>query len=337
MKDRYPYELRPAADGDREELVALHNAAYAGDDGHGLNPVDAGVWDWRYGADGVGHASSVAADRESGSIAAFVGGVPLRLWLRGEVTSGVLSLDLMTSPSRSRGLRRVGVFGRLVHYWCDHYFSPLETWFGFGFPSTRAFRIGRRFGGYRLLRPVNVLVHERPGALFGEVGGLEAVEVERVSADADALWTRTAGDIELGVVRDAAYFGHRYSDHPRLSYRLVEVRETAGGRLRGVVVTRRGGIAEDGVMLMDLLVPEDDQDAIRCLMNACADAADQYTAGAILAWFPEGLRWFERLQDLGFRVRTSPIIHVGRSWRRDISVEEVRRINHMTFGDIEYF
>lgn len=336
MTDRYSYSLRPAKAEDRDALIALHNATYASDDGHGMNPIDAHVWDWRYDANGVGHTSSVAEDRESGEIAAFVGGIARRIWMRGKITGGIHSLDLMTAPSRSKGLRRVGVFGRLLSYWCGYYYSADDKWLAFGFPSTAAFRIGRRFGGYRLYRPVNVLVHSSPVALGGVVGGLEVRTVTTVSPDVDELWSRCAPDMELAIVRDAEYFSWRYERHPRFAYRMVEVRDRDGA-LRGMLVTRQGGIAEDAIMLMDWLVPLRDEDAIRSLLAACSGAARETSAGAVIAWFPEGQPWFDRFQDEGFRVRFTPIIHVGRSWRRDFPIEDIRRSIYSTCGDIEYY
>lgn len=336
MSDRYPYSLRPVRPEDRDVLIGLHHATYTGNDGHGLNPIDASVWDWRYGPHGARDASAVAEDRESGEVAAFVGGVARRIWMRGRLMGGIHSLDLMTAPSRSQGLRRVGVFGRLLYYWCEHYYHADDKWLAFGFPSTAAFRIGRRFGGYRLYRPVNVLVHPSPGTLPEGTGGLEMRTVTRVSPEVDELWGRCAPDLELAVVRDAEYFTWRYERHPRFTYRMVEVRD-GGGALRGMLVTRLGGIAEDTVMLMDWLVPRGDEEAIRGLLAACGEIARETNAGAFTAWFPEGQPWFDRFQDEGFRVRFTPIIHVGRSWRRDFPVEEIRRSMYSTWGDIEYY
>ncbi|MEW6074061.1 MAG: hypothetical protein AB1726_15875 [Planctomycetota bacterium] len=336
MTDRPPYLLRPVRAEDREALIAVHNATYAGDRGHGMNPMDGRVWDWRYGVNGTAHASSVAEDRETSEIAAYVGGIARHIWMRGELTGGIQSLDLMTAPSRSQGLRRVGVFGRLVRYWCDCNFSADDKWIAFGFPSTAAFRIGRRFGGYRLYRPVNVLVHSSPAKLRDRSAGLELRTVECVSPDVDGLWNRCARDIELAVVRNAEYFSWRYERHPRFAYRMVEARDR-GGALRGLLVTRHGAVGQDVTMLMDWLAPLDDEDAIRALLAACAGAAREAGAGSVVAWFPEGQPWFERFQDEGFRVRFTSIIHVGRSWKREFPVEDIRRAIYATCGDIEYY
>jgi hypothetical protein len=143
--------------------------------------------------------------------------------------------------------------------------------------------------------------------------------------------------VPLASLRSRERLNWRYADHPVFTYKMVELRGEAAGQLRGIAVTRRGGIAADVLMLMDWLVPGDDLEACHRLLDAVARQASEMRAGAVVAWFPEGSEWFARFQDLGFRVRPTPIILVGRSWDREIPIERIRHELHLTLGDIEYY
>lgn len=68
-------------------------------------------------------------------------------------------------------------------------------------------------------------------------GARVAIDAERPSdADLDDLWARTKPTRGLAVVRDSAYWRHRYVAHPLAKYELFTVRRR--GRLLGVISTR---------------------------------------------------------------------------------------------------
>ncbi len=331
MADRY--RLRSALPEDGDELTALFNAVFRRN-GSPEPPRPEEHWRWKYVDNGIGSHSSIAA-REDGGIVGHVGGLPFPTWCRGSVRTTNQSVDNMVDPGDRRGLKRVGIFARLVNHWVESYFGADRDFLAWGFPSPENFRIGQKFSKYFLVRPVNALVHEKPGAIPLDHPGLEARVVERFGADVDALWERCRDRIEIGVVRDARHLNWRYAEHPRRPYRLIEARDASG--VRGVAVTREGGMADDAVMLMDWLVPEDDEEAARALLAAAARHAAELDAGAVTAWFPEGLSWLRRFQLAGFLVQPSPHILVARSWDRSVTIEDLRRAFYSTAGDMDFY
>lgn len=56
------------------------------------------------------------------------------------------------------------------------------------------------------------------------------------AAEIDELWQRTSSKANFSLVRDGAYWTHRYLEHPLAKYDLFSVRES--GRLCGVAATR---------------------------------------------------------------------------------------------------
>lgn len=109
------------------------------------------------------------------------------------------------------------------------------------------------------LRPTPRLViaiHPKISALGGVLRSFEAVStgllklaygrtarrgqtIERgvpIVAEIDELWGRTRSIGNFSLVRDGAYWTHRYLEHPLAKYELFSIRES--GRLCGVVATR---------------------------------------------------------------------------------------------------
>lgn len=59
------------------------------------------------------------------------------------------------------------------------------------------------------------------------------------TGELDELWSRNRPTSGFALLRDAAYWEHRYLRHPLARYRFLTVRDRDSGRLRGIVVSRR--------------------------------------------------------------------------------------------------
>jgi len=329
------FVLRGCREADSEDLVSLFQRSFEGN-GATFAPSTLARWTWRYRANPAGNRSCLAAHHGDGRAVGHVGGVPHATWFRGAELRSVQSVDNMVDPALRRGLQRVGLFAKLVNHWIDDTFDAGRCFLGWGFPTPANFRMGQRFSKYSLLRPVNVLVHAGGELRGAPPTGLEAVRVARFTADLDGLWRRTAPQFELAVARTAERLNWRYADHPTVVYALVEVRDRRDASLRGAAVLRRGGLAPDAALIVDWLAPRDDDEAVRALLEACRDYARGAGLDALVAWFPESVPEFRRFQEAGFHVRDTPILMVGRSWRHDLSIADVRRDLYATLGEIDY-
>ncbi len=333
MNDRCePTTFRECRNDDWPRLQPLYAETYP--DGYS-GACSFEHWSWKFLENPQGSHSAVA--ERGGDVVAFVGGVPMRVLCNGEERVAVLTVDHMTRMADRSGLKRLGLWTRLKQYWIGRYCGADRDFIGFGFPNDQNFRIGQHAVGYSLIRPINVLLHARLGELDQPSRGITVAFVDRCSDDAGDLWARCVGKPRIIPIRDRAYLDWRYAEHALVDYRFLEAREHGTGLLRGIAIVRSGGIAEDALMLMDWLVPHDDEDAAIALLRACANDAIEQRMGAIVAWFPESTPEFEAFQDRGFRVRHTPLKCAGRSWDRRYPVEVVRRDFHLSFGAMDMY
>lgn len=108
----------------------------------------------------------------------------------------------------------------------------------------------------RPTRRLLIAIHPKVSALDGVLRSLEAIStgmlkwtyartarrgqtIERgvpAVAELDELWSRTRSTANFSLVRDGAYWTHRYLEHPLAKYDLFLIRDS--GRLCGIIVTR---------------------------------------------------------------------------------------------------
>lgn len=294
------------------------------------------LWRWKYGKCPAGNHSQVAIEKASGEVIGHVGGLPYATWCRGRVITTTQSTENMLAPRLRRGLVRVGTFARLVNSWIDTWFGPDRDRVGWGFPSSANFRIGQRFCKYFLIRPVNALWIRAGELARAREPALVVRPVPRFGSEVDALWGRVRRELTLAVERDARHLNWRYAAHPEVEYLLLEARDAASGALRGAAVARAGGLDPTTAVLCDWIVPLAELDTARALLAALGTWAAERDLGQIVTWFPEGVAHFVALQDLGFRVRFTEMISVGRSWDPELSIEDLRRGIYMTPGDMDW-
>ncbi len=122
-----------------------------------------------------------------------------------------------------------------------------------------ALGVGSRVLGLRLRAPADVVV---------EVA--EAVGVDDVPEELDALWDRLVPRAPWGVARHADWWRWRYAGHPDRPYALLTARRA--GRLVGAaVVLERDDLGGRFACLLELLV--DDAAAARALVAAVRERA----------------------------------------------------------------
>ncbi len=316
---------------DAASVLALFRRVFLAD---GTGNRSRESWHWRFLTAPLGNESCLAEEPRAGCILAHVGGTPHATVWDGALRRSIECVDHMVAPELRRGLRRTSLFARLQRHWFSAYCRGDHDFLAWGFPSDVDFRVGQRFAGYSLVRTVNVLVCQ-DSSRFRHPAGITLRPAARVGAEADALWAHCQPGIGCAVVRDAAHLSWRYDQCPHQAYALIEARDDADGSLRGQLVLRRGGISPDVAMIMELLAPHGDDDALHALLGEAA----RWTAGqqlcALVAWFPECTREFGRLQELGFRVRPTPMLVAGRSWDPGIDVAAIRNRFYMSFGDMD--
>ena len=323
--------IREYRAGDEAGILALFNRVFADDDPQ-FRPRDLDTWRWLYQSNPSGRRLMLAVAPDGAVVSQFAG-LGQRVALRGTRVRANQAVDSMSDPER-RGLQRPGPFVRTGRVFAQHYGgrSPGEDAFMWGVPEPSAWRVGRRFLGYQIVRNLNRLVR-RGTPLPLAVGGLAARETEVVPEGIELLFERVAAERGALVVRDRRHLEWRYLMHPEQRYRMAAV--GAGDELRGLAVYRPGVLDDEPTgLLCDWLVPAEDHAAADAL-RGWAQSAAEADGLPLTAVFPDVSPEFQSFQRAGFRVGATRRTLVARSYRRDVSVDWLRANWYMTLGDTD--
>lgn len=202
---------------------------------------------WKY-ADGRG-ASMGVRDGEGALVAHYGGGFRPMAAAEQRCTA-VQMQDVMVAPVARDVLARFGPFGRMSRAFIARHMGPhMAAQFGFGFPSGRHMRLGQHL---RLYWPLDSVWQwhwaaslDLAGAAAGEAWQVQPLDwgsqADGLALDAMAAQVRLAMPDVLMPVRDAAWWRHRFANHPEHRYATVWLSRPGHGRA-AVAVLRRGSL-----------------------------------------------------------------------------------------------
>jgi len=244
---------------DEQALLALFRRAFGQD-------MPAALWRWKY--PGPGFCGTVARRRD-GRLVAFYGGIPRDIHLFGAPARAVQIGDVMVDPQERGVLTRHGPFFLAATHYLRQRVGRTKTFpLAFGFPSSRAYRLGEHLGIYanvgEILRIDWPALDARP-SLWLRARPLD----ETGAAAADRLWLEMAAALSRQIVgvRDFAYLRRRYLEHPTLRYRVLLASKRLGGAPFGVVVVRE---LDGQLELVDLVAPPERLAALAHLVRRLA-------------------------------------------------------------------
>lgn len=291
--------IRPFRPGDEAGLLAGHNRIFP--------PRTLAHWQWKFRDNPTGQLHIMLAEHATEGIVGAYVTLPVHFAIEGQRRIAGQCVDLWVLPEHRRAGPRPGLFVNLAlaHYeqWGGkgehqnsfHHGWPIATW-----------RIGQKYLRYEMVRDWDLLVRELPaGGLPDRPSAteLEVVEVSRFDATADELWAAFAPTTALAAIRDARYLNWRYADAPDLRYELLECRERATRRLRGLaVLAQRDFLHPNTCYIVDWLCPAADVDAAIALVAAAERRANALRAAALATLFQHRDPRFLQFQRLGFLV-----------------------------------
>jgi len=308
------YDLRPLEEGDVESLLETFNLVFA-ENNPDFEPRTMEEWRWAYRDNPAGTRVLVAT--KDGEVAAHFSSLPVRVWIGGEERLFGQSVDSFVHPAHRQGLRRPGLYAKLVWEFQDLYGGRDKDLLHYGWPVWNAWRIGKALLSYEVVRTQNLLVKAVPrdadqGLLEGcERDGLRLEFIKRFDEQSRWLWDRCAGAWGASAIRDDAFLNWRLFDHPKNDYTVLGVRD-GDGILRGYVVYRFGAWTEpDMGLLVDWLVPSDEPAVAALLNDGLLALAARDGATTLTGIFPDWSCWFESFQELGWRVYPSEYFMIG--------------------------
>jgi len=348
MDDPLPgITIRGYRPGDERAILAAFNAVFSRGNPRFV-PRTLDRWKWEFQDNPAGHRIALAVT-EAGEIAAQFCALPVRALFRGRSVTFHQAVDSMSDPrfrrvgiERARsagGKRSPSLFVRAGNLFVEKFGLSGVDLFGFGLPIPIAWRVGKEFLGYELIRTQLQLVRALDGGgRAPSVSSAAAPDVEEVSdpgEEADRLWSAAAARCEASVVRDATYLRWRYVRHPDLRYRIAVARG-ADGAPRGVAIYRRGEFSDrEQGLLVEWLVPEEDLAAGRALLAWAGDRAREDGADRLATVLPETSRWFAAFQEEGFLAEGTKYILVGRNYLGREGPEWFRAHWSYTLGDFD--
>jgi len=299
------YTIRPFQPGDEPGIIATFNAAF-GENDPNFVPRTREEWDWAFARNPAGQRIWVA--ESEGVIAAQCAALPYRVLIDGKPSSFTQGVDSMVHPDHRRGLRRPGLYVETARPFFEQFGGLGGDILHYGWPVEPAWRIGRTFLGYEIVRTQTIHFCE-PGAGTHEIPR-EVVRLSRFDEDVGALYRRCQTQWGASVVRDPAYLNWRFVEKPRVRYHLFGVRGAGG--LSGYAIYRRAEWPVPGTALvMDWLVPAEEPEVGELLREALLAQARADGARVVLAVFPDWTPWNLRFQEWGWRVHSSDYLLIG--------------------------
>ncbi len=292
--------IREYRAGDEVQIVDTFNRAFAQVDPNFV-PRTLERWKWQYLDNPSGWRIMLAFAPDDSLISQYAG-VGQRVWLEGRPANFSQAVDSMTDPAYRRGLKKPGFFV-LTGYPYFRYGGPppdkdTVCW---GAPVPSAWRIGKTYLGYRLIRNQLKLAVD-PSALKSSAAG--AVDVEEVASFPEDVGQLSAALAEVHgavAVRDKAQMDWRFVRHPEEDYSIAMVRRS--GRLLGYAVFKQADFdREEGPGLVaDWCVAPGEEGAEQALVAWVRECALDRGADRLVALFPDTCPQWISFQRRGFR------------------------------------
>lgn len=271
----------------RDEVLDLFAQVFGG-----TMPPD--LWHWKYG-DGRGLATGTRGD--DGRLLAHYGGTARTLMRAGQPMEGVQLGDVMVAQDVRGILSRRGPFATAARGFLERHVGT-EAGFacGFGFPNDRAARLGEALGLYETVGTILQVQWPamRPARALEARVRWRLAPIDWSHADTparlDALWAELlAAPLARQCVlprRDAAWWRHRFGNHPQAPYRCFWVHRRWSGQLLGAVALRPSAHAGGPWELLDWLAPPD---RMGSMVAAARTLCQQQGASGMMGWLSEPL------------------------------------------------
>ncbi len=244
----------------------------------------------------------------------------------------------MTDPAYRHGLKKPGFFVLTGYPYAANYGGPPpdHDTIMWGAPVPTAWRIGKTYLKYELIR-TQLKLECAPGEVrLGTGAGVEIEEVERFPEEGLAgLFARSAEPHGAIAVRDTAHLNWRFADHPERDYAIALARKN--GRLVGFSVYRHGDFdgREGAALVCDWIVPPVETRAGHALRAWLVERARADGAEHLSAVFPESCADWLAFQMAGFRAAPTRYFLVGRNYVKKYDMRWLYRHWYYTLGDTD--
>jgi hypothetical protein len=290
--------IRPFEAGDEVAILKTFNLVFR--EVCGPDYVDRTLeqWRWAYQDNPAGSRISLAVAGD-GTVASQYAGMPMRYDTPWGEQLLIHCVDSMTHPDWRQGLKAKSLFVETCMPFWDHCREIGDALF-YGFPVDAAYRIGKRYLKYEMMRVIDYLVRDRARGPLAAPAGVVVERVNVVPSDVAELHAVVQQDKSFLLRRDEGYLDWRYLKNPAQGdYELWTARRD--GRLRGWMVLKPGsGLAPEACTIADWAAPEDDVEAADALLAKAVERQLAEGKERLMTVFPPWSFEHRHLSQRGF-------------------------------------
>lgn len=247
-------------------------------------------YDWQF-FEGPGGPAEVRIIEADNQVVSLYVGTRKSLWFDGEVVRGIMVQDVLTHPEyRGRGFLN-GVAAAFL--------AEMRAWgdYGYTFPNKLSENSFRRTGWTELM-PIPALQLSLSGSHGEAAPGGRLAELGTFDSSVVTIWRNA--DLQIGVLRDAAYLNWRYG-RPKTTYRRFLI-----DRDRGYTVLKLYDRGDSKVMhICDLVLRADARQLCPSVLAEICSIAVTTGAGLLTAWLPAGHPYRAHFEAAGLLPDTS--------------------------------
>lgn len=333
--DLPPLTIREYEPGDEHAILETFNRVFGQVD-PGFEPRSLEAWRWEF-LDNPSGKRIYLALTEEGKVVSQYAGLAQRVILRGEPVSFSQQVDSMTDPAWRLVLAVPGFFVLTAQPYGERFGGAGEDqdWFMWGLPVWSAWRIGKTFLDYEVLRTQLKLVAPLERLELGAAAGVEVEELTDFPDQVEAVGAARAEAAGAFAVRDLAQLRWRFVERPDRDYSIGVARR--GGVAVGYAVFRKDFFdhREDEGLICDWVVPPQDTGACDALLGWLRDKAASQGASRLVTIFPETSPEWEAFQRRGFHAAGTMYFIVGRSWVKRVKMRWLFENWYYTLGDTD--
>ena len=289
-----------------------------------------GEWLWKFPAGPEGRWIFLAVGGDN-RILAHYGVVPVRLQAGELVVLAGQIVDVYSRGEAREGLASARIFLKTVSTFIERHCNPENLSLCYGFPGTRALRLGVMRSGYDQVPPQPVTVWRRPATGRRNLFNRHRVRIGFDRAAIDTLWSRARARYPLAAVRDGSWLNRRFTGRPGVEY--VHLGAWRGGNPHAWAVLRP---AAPVAQWLDLIWDGEDPRALAALDRQATKLAVRSGATEIEMWLDADREAALELARIGWEATPHPDIRlVVHSFHPEIMPAAVPGRFYVTKGDAD--
>ena len=207
--------IRPYRVEDEKGVLSLWQAAFG-------KEINLRLWRWKYLDNPYGHQIMLCIS-EAGAPVAMYSGIPYKANWQGKTVRITHLMDNASHPDyRSAIGGRTGLFVRTADAFFDEYGGPHASVFIYGFPGRRHSLLGKRVLKYVAFPDGLCFMRASTTDLARKVlpfhGKIERITI--IDDSLNCLAEEYRPHFPFAVIRDAAFLGWRFMEHPEKDYEV---------------------------------------------------------------------------------------------------------------------